>query len=95
MTWDPKEKAYKAYIFGNDFPGAVVETGNFEGDTLVFRGEMTMGDTKITMRNSSRIGEKGRDDQRGILRNGQRARIFASASGGHAEAVTQIRTIGV
>ncbi|HVS88285.1 MAG TPA: SRPBCC family protein [Candidatus Acidoferrum sp.] len=30
MTWDPKEKAYKAYVFGNEFPGAIVETGQFE-----------------------------------------------------------------
>ena len=43
LTWDPKEKAYKAYVFGNDFPGAIVETGQLEGDTLVFRGEMAMG----------------------------------------------------
>ena len=60
MTWDPKEKAYKSYIFGNDFPGSVVETGNFEGDALVFHGEMTVRDSKITMRNSSRIDEKGK-----------------------------------
>lgn len=24
MTWDAREKAYKAYVFGNDFPGALV-----------------------------------------------------------------------
>jgi hypothetical protein len=35
MTWDAKEKAYKAYVFGNEFPGAIVETGQFEGDALV------------------------------------------------------------
>src|SRR6185437_11262462 len=27
MTWDPKEKAYKAYVFGDSFPAAVVQTG--------------------------------------------------------------------
>lgn len=59
MTWDPQEKAYKSYIFGNDFPGAVVETGNFEGDTLVFRGGMSIGEKKISMRNSAHIDEKG------------------------------------
>jgi hypothetical protein len=59
MTWDPQEKAYKSYIFGNDFPGAVVETGNFEGETLVFRGGMSIGEKKISMRNSSHIDEKG------------------------------------
>src|SRR5271168_3027235 len=41
MTWDRGEKAYKAYLFGNDFPGAVVETGQFEGDALVYRAEFT------------------------------------------------------
>ena len=60
MTWEPKEKAYKSYIFGNDFPGAIVETGNFEGDTLVFRGEMVMGEMKISMRNNAQIDEKGK-----------------------------------
>ncbi len=43
MTWDAKEKAYKAYVFGNDFPGAIVETGQFEGDALVFRLEFSTG----------------------------------------------------
>jgi len=60
MTWDAKEKAYKSYIFGNSFSGAVVETGNFEGDALVFHGEMTTGSGKISMRNSARIGEDGK-----------------------------------
>jgi hypothetical protein len=60
MTWEPKEKAYKSYIFGNDFPGAVVEVGNIEADALVFRGEMTTGGGKISMRNSTRIGEDGK-----------------------------------
>jgi hypothetical protein len=60
MTWDAQEKAYKSYIFGNDFPGAVVETGIFEGDTLVFRGDMTVRETKISMRNSTRIGDDGK-----------------------------------
>lgn len=60
MTWDPNEKAYKSYIFGNDFPGAVVETGNFEGETLVFRGGMTIGEKTISMRTNARIDEKGK-----------------------------------
>jgi hypothetical protein len=60
MTWAPKEKAYEAYIFGNDFPGGIVETGNFEGETLVFRAEMTIGDRKFSMRNSTQMDEKGK-----------------------------------
>jgi hypothetical protein len=35
LTWDTNEKAYQAYAFGNEFPGAIVETGQFEGDALV------------------------------------------------------------
>ena len=60
MTWDPKEKAYKAYVFGNDFPGGIIETGNFEGDALVFRGEITMGEAKVLMRNSTKFEDNGK-----------------------------------
>jgi len=32
MTWDTKEKSYKAYVFGNDFPGSDGgDGGSFEG----------------------------------------------------------------
>jgi hypothetical protein len=60
MTWDPKEQAYKQYGFANNFPGAIVETGQFEGDALVFRGEFTMGVTKIAVRNSTRLVAPGK-----------------------------------
>lgn len=60
LTWESKAKAYKCYIFGNDFPGGIVETGNFEGDALVFRGEMSAGETKILMRNSATVDDKGK-----------------------------------
>ena len=60
ITWDAKEKAYKSYIFGNDFPGALVQNGNFEGDTLVFRGEMAMGEAKIALRNGAKMDEEGK-----------------------------------
>lgn len=55
ITWDTKENAYKEYIFGNDFPGCLVQTGQFEGDTLVFRGEVSMGATKLAMRNTTKL----------------------------------------
>jgi hypothetical protein len=58
-TWDPKEKIYKYYAFGNDFPGAVICTGNFEGDALVFHGEFDAGDAKVSFRNVARLDEKG------------------------------------
>jgi len=59
MTWDAKEKAYKAYVFGNDFPGAVVETGQFEGDALVFRSEFSAGGVTMQLRNVTRVTGSG------------------------------------
>jgi hypothetical protein len=59
MTWDAREKAYKAYVFGNDFPGALVETGQFEGDALIFRTNVTMGEKSIPIRNETRVDAKG------------------------------------
>jgi hypothetical protein len=55
ITWDTKESAYKEYIFGNAFPGCLVQTGQFEGDTLVFRGEVSMGATRLAMRNTTKL----------------------------------------
>ncbi len=59
MTWDTKEKAYKAYVFGNDFPGAIVETGAFEGDALVFRSEFPMEGAALKLRNVTRLTGPG------------------------------------
>jgi len=55
MTWDLKEKAYKEYVFSDAFSGAVVETGDFENDTLVYRFEFPAGDQTVKMRNVTRI----------------------------------------
>jgi len=55
MTWDPKEKFYKAYVFGDAFPGALVETGQFEEDALVFRSEFTVGGATLKLRNVTRV----------------------------------------
>jgi hypothetical protein len=60
ITWDPKEKAYKLYVFGNDLPGALVETGAFEGDTLVFRSEITAQGITMKLRNTTRVTEPGK-----------------------------------
>ena len=54
ITFDPKEKAYKAYVFGDSFPTAVAETGQWEDDVLVFRFELSMGGTKIALRNATK-----------------------------------------
>jgi hypothetical protein len=50
-TWDLTEGKYKAYVFGGDLPGALVETGEFEGEKLVLHGELGAGGAKVQMRN--------------------------------------------
>jgi hypothetical protein len=60
MTWDAKEKAYKAYAFGNDFPGALVETGQFEGNALVFSSEFSAGGVTMKLRNVTRLTASGK-----------------------------------
>jgi len=50
-----KEKTYKAYVFGNDFPGALVQTGQFEGDALVYRTEMAAQGATVKLRNVTRL----------------------------------------
>jgi hypothetical protein len=60
MTWDPKEKAYKEYIFGDGFSGAVVGTGQFEGDALVYRIEFSAGGTTYKLRNVTRVVGAGK-----------------------------------
>jgi hypothetical protein len=59
MTWDPKEKTYKGYVFGDSFPAAVVETGQWEGDALVFRFELSLG-AKIAIRNVTKFLPDGK-----------------------------------
>jgi hypothetical protein len=60
MTWDAKEKAYKSYIFGNDFPGALVENGQWEGDALVYRGDFSEGTMKYALRNTTKLTGSGK-----------------------------------
>jgi hypothetical protein len=60
MTWDPKEKAYKSYVFGNGFPGCVVQTGQFEGDALVFRSDFAGEGVKVQLRNVTRVSALGK-----------------------------------
>jgi hypothetical protein len=59
MTWDAREKAYKAYVFGNGFPGAIVETGQFEGDALVYRLEFPVEGGVVKLRNVTRVTGPG------------------------------------
>jgi hypothetical protein len=59
MTWDAKEKAYKAYVFGNEFPGAAMQAGQFEGDALVYRSEIPVEGGTLKLRNVTRITSPG------------------------------------
>jgi hypothetical protein len=59
MTWDAREKAYKAYVFGNGIPGAVVETGQFENDALVYRFEFPVEGGSVKLRNVTRVTGPG------------------------------------
>lgn len=58
-TWDLAEGKYKAYVFGGDFPGALVETGEFEGEKLVFHGEIGAGAGKVQLRNVTWMASPG------------------------------------
>ena len=60
MTWDPKEKVYKAYLFGDSFPAALVETGQWESDALVYRTEFSAGGMKLALRNETKFLDGGR-----------------------------------
>ena len=60
FTWDLTESKYKAYVFGDAFPGAIVETGAFEGDKLVFRGEFPAGPTKLQVHNVTWLAPSGK-----------------------------------
>jgi hypothetical protein len=59
FTWDISANKYKAFAFG-DFPGALIETGEFDGDKLVFRGEIPMGNNrKMQIRNVTWLTAQG------------------------------------
>ena len=60
ITWDHKENAYKSYVFGNGFPGCVVQTGQFEGDALVFRSDFAAEGVKMQLRNVTRVSAVGK-----------------------------------
>ena len=60
ITWDPREKAYKSYVFGNEFPGCIVQTGQFEGDALVFRSDFAAEGVKMKLRNVTRVSAVGK-----------------------------------
>jgi hypothetical protein len=60
VTWDAREKAYKAYVFADSIAGAVVETGNWEDDALTLRFDLAIGGAKVSLRNATRFLEGGK-----------------------------------
>jgi hypothetical protein len=60
MTWDPKEKVYKEYLFGDSFPGAIIQTGVFEGESLVYRTEFSAGGKTVKLRNVAHLTSDGK-----------------------------------
>jgi hypothetical protein len=50
ITWDAQEKAYKSYTVGNNFAGAVMRTGHWEGKDLVFVGDFNSDQMKMTLK---------------------------------------------
>jgi hypothetical protein len=50
IAWDAEAKAYKMVWVDSMTPGVVMETGQKEGDNLVFKGEMMMMGKKMSLK---------------------------------------------
>ena len=75
ITFDPKEKAYKAYVLGDSFPTAIVENGQWEDDVLVFRFELSMGGIENSFAERHEMAVRRKNLQRRIQQRERRARI--------------------
>ena len=60
MTWDPREKVYKEYVFGSEHAGAFVETGQWEDDALVYRAEFPTSGVNLALRNVTKLVAPGK-----------------------------------
>jgi hypothetical protein len=58
-TWDPKERAYKSFIFGNSFPGCIVRTGRWDGNSLIFDADFDLGETKVHLQSTTSANSDG------------------------------------
>jgi hypothetical protein len=47
-------------VFGNEFPGCIVQTGQFEDDALVFRSDFAAEGLKMALRNVTRVSAVGK-----------------------------------
>jgi hypothetical protein len=59
-TWDLTEGKFMAYLFSGDFPGALVETGEFEGEKLVFHGDLPTSGMNLKLRNVTWLASPGK-----------------------------------
>lgn len=85
MTWDPAEKAYKEYTLGDSFPAVLVQNGQWEGEALVYRTELSMGGKKIALRNVTKFLDGGKlTSDEFASSNGSAEALFV-----HVEAVKQ------
>jgi len=50
LTFDPARNVFMGYAFNDQGPGAFVTEGNWEGDTLVFRGQVQVNGQLIQIR---------------------------------------------
>jgi hypothetical protein len=82
ITWDTKENAYKEHIFGSDFPGCVVQIGQFE-DTLGLSRRIFHGRNEDGHAQHYEIGRSQQDRQRGIYFGERRSGIFDDDCRGH------------
>ena len=76
ITWDEKAKAYKQFIFGNNFPGAFQATGRWEGEKLVFEGELEFGGTLMRFRNEATTDADGSVTMRESYSAGDSPRVL-------------------
>ena len=72
MMWDPKAKAYRDNALWYDSPDRWIFTGNFEGETLAYRGEFAYLGKQV----------KFRSETRPIAAGGFTLTEFASVNGG-------------
>jgi hypothetical protein len=58
-TWDASEQAYKSYVFGNNFPGCVIRTGRWNGNTLIFDADFDFGGMEVHVQSSTTANADG------------------------------------
>ena len=58
-TWDPEEHVYKSYVFGNNFPGCVIRTGKWDGNTLIFDSDFDLNGMEVHVQSSTTASADG------------------------------------